>query len=496
MKTALWQKVILVLGGVIGALLLLEGALRTAGYFFTLKQERANARYVQRSGTYTIMCLGESTTAYFLVKEPYPVKLERILNTSGLGMDFKVINRGMVAANTSDLMAQLKDDLDKYKPDMVVAMMGINDCGYSVKASERGALNQWRVINLVRFLVKVVEKKLMAEKERSIVKPVIQYAKSKHDDGDYQHPLLQEGRSNMDQGQYAQAEKIFIQAASVDKLSGAAFLSLGRLYFHWSKYALSEDMFRKGLSLRPQDAEGYFGLALVASELGKLDEAQAAFMRSRELDPYQSNTYLMSGYFYWHKRNDMSSAAEAFRNAIKVQTDNYMAYRELVKIYTIQKMYAEAEAVINEFKLKCPANDRIYQDIIQYYESRSEEGGLFHQRAGQARVACFEAVTAKNYRLLKKQLDARGIKLVCMQYPLRALSALKDVFKEERGVVFVDNEMPFRKALAKASYGDLFIDQMFGDFGHCSERGNELIARNASQVIIDALSVVQGERER
>jgi len=92
-----------------------------------------------------------------------------------------------------------------------------------------------------------------------------------------------------------------------------------------------------------------------------------------------------------------------------------------------------------------------------------------------------------NYRKMKSILDSRGIKLCCMQYPRRNITNLTLMFDAPEDVIFVDNEWVFKEALKKGRFEDYFIDSFAGDFGHCTPRGNRLIAENIANVILREL---------
>ena len=74
--------------------------------------------------------------------------------------------------------------------------------------------------------------------------------------------------------------------------------------------------------------------------------------------------------------------------------------------------------------------------------------------------------------------------MVCVQYPMRDVEPLRKIFEKNEGVLFVDNEGIFKKALKKVSYKEYFIDMFAGDFGHCTQEGNRLLARNIADVIL------------
>ena len=97
----------------------------------------------------------------------------------------------------------------------------------------------------------------------------------------------------------------------------------------------------------------------------------------------------------------------------------------------------------------------------------------------------YPVLTIDNYRKVKAILDNRGVRLVCVQDPLRSVEPLKRVFAGEPGVIFVDNESSFKEAVARESQRQYFRDMFAGDFGHCTEKGNFLLANHVSEVILE-----------
>ena len=119
---------LLLLAGIGIALVVLEVGLRAASV--VLARSRAPVRLATEAstGTIRILCLGESTT--FGVGPPetsYPAQLERILNERADGHRYVVVNAGVPATTTDRIVAALETNLDRYRPDVVVTMMGIND---------------------------------------------------------------------------------------------------------------------------------------------------------------------------------------------------------------------------------------------------------------------------------------------------------------------------------------------------------------------------------
>lgn len=97
------------------------------------------------SDKYVILCVGDSYV-YGSGAAPgksFPAQLEGLLNSNNTGnkADFVVINRGVPAQNTSELINQLQDNIDALRPDLILLLSGganyWNYFGY-VEPQERG----------------------------------------------------------------------------------------------------------------------------------------------------------------------------------------------------------------------------------------------------------------------------------------------------------------------------------------------------------------------
>ena len=108
----------------------------------------------------------------------------------------------------------------------------------------------------------------------------------------------------------------------------------------------------------------------------------------------------------------------------------------------------------------------------------------YAEKTNRLRLGYYNPVTVNNYRKLKEILDRKGIRLVCVQYPMRNVEPLKKIFEKDEGIIFVDNENIFKEALKKASYKEYFRNMFGGDFGHCTQKGNQLLAENIANTIL------------
>ncbi len=92
-------------------------------------------------------------------------------------------------------------------------------------------------------------------------------------------------------------------------------------------------------------------------------------------------------------------------------------------------------------------------------------------------------MTIENYRKLAAICRDKNIKLIAMQYPMRPVEQLKIILEDYPEVYFVDNENIFKEALKTMEVSEIFKDLFAGDFGHCTDFGNRIIADNLANSI-------------
>ena len=106
-------------------------------------------------------------------------------------------------------------------------------------------------------------------------------------------------------------------------------------------------------------------------------------------------------------------------------------------------------------------------------------------KAMACRKIIYNSTLMNNYKKIKEILDGHKIKLICVQYPMREVDSLKRLFKDPEPMVFIDNERIFKEAVQTSGYNALFTDAFAGDFGHCTAKGNTLLAENIKNFILN-----------
>ncbi len=575
-RSTLLQKLALITFGLLLFIVLLESGLRLGGYILSSLQERNNQLSLKRKGAYRILCLGESTTAGG--SNSYPAQLEQILNAADTGKTFSVINKGLPATNTTYILAALDENLAEYQPDMVIAMMGINDYGelipYNDAAAERtprlvASLKIYKLLRLTwRHLILTVHesglyklrngpmrlrspsasgssivamsnpanrdgksdrirskdsqecimkarayradgKTIMAEEilrqalelDPANISAYLEFAELYRDRGDFVRAeeflsralridannvpvCIRLGRLYRDMGRFDDAVRISRRAIEISPDNSRAYIMLGRAYLSQQKFALAREIFIKAAKLGPGDSDAYAGLGQALASQALREEALNVFQQLASEVP-------MNEYFYFELNRiyrtlkKFDKVEESLKKAIEVNPRYVNAYLELGQLYKEQGKYEQAKETF-ERVTAIEQGERSNGGLGSLYQEagKIDAATAYYEKANQLRLKHYNPITSYNYRNLKKTLDSRGIKLICVQYPVVGIDSLRKLFGDCEGMVFVDNEKVFKDAMQGSGYKELFVDSFGGEFGHCTLKGNRLLAHNIAQTIL------------
>jgi len=401
MTTPFRTKISLVILGLFLFFVLLEASLRLGGFIILSFQEYRNLQSIKHKGTYRIMCLGESTT-----QGQYPRFLEEILNQRNIGIRFGAIDKGVSGTNSSVIVSQLASNLARYRPDIVVAMMGSNDQGILYYKDIPAAKTPLLYYSKAYRLIRILWARLLFAPRRTTAP---QEARA---------PGHQAGQAS---GDYRQLRQ-------------------------------DEDSLKEAIAKAPQDSRAYVALGQMYRDQGRLPEAEGAFRKAVERNPKNIRIYSELWGLY-RSHGQRPQLEDSCKQAIALNPRDYRAYAALSVLYE---------------ETGRPALAREYA-----------------QKANSIRSQYCVPLTVTNYRALKEALDKQGIRLVCVQYPMRDIGPLKRVFQDnQKGIVFVDNERLFKDAVKKDGYNTYFKDMFGGDFGHCTDKGNKLLAENIANAIV------------
>ena len=472
------QRIILISLGIFLFFVLLEASLRLGGFILLSIQEHRNLQSIKQKGTYRILCLGESTT-----QGQYPSFLEQALNQNNIGIRFSIVDKGRGGTDTRTILSQVESYLDEYHPDMVVAMMGINDYGKEyispqAIANSKTALffKSFKTYKLTRLLWLHI---LNKTREVGLYNPDSDKRYLKKIQTSLPEIWLKEASSEP-----ISREEVFKKALALNPKNDNVYFELGKFYHDQGEYSQAEVALKQAIEINPKN-ETYVELGWLYRHQGKFLQAENILKKAIELNPKNDGAYVELGRL-WHVLGEYAQAKDAYKKALEFNPTNEGAYAELGEFYHDQGEYAQAKDAYKKALELNPTNDYAYGAMSALCEelSKSELAKEYASKARMLRSEHYIPATVNNYHKLKEILDQRGIRFVCVQYPMRDLELLKRIFKQDEDIIFVDNESVFREALKKASYKEYFMDMFGGDFGHCTEKGNKLLAQNIANVIL------------
>lgn len=432
---------------IVCGILFLELSLRVTGWTLREAQRRHNARSLTRSVDVRILCLGESTTARVGAGQMWPELLENRLNLQSKGLTYGVINAGIVGARTDQLVQSVPALLQQYKPDMIISMMGINDREGVMPYDNNIPSREWwwrtlRVVKLIDLIGRHSRQIFFLKPDRAI-------------------------------------------AERADPVS--MLLKQGRFYKETLDHENAHDSFLKVLELDPQNEDAYIELGYCALFSGHGGaEALAYWEKGLAFSKYPYKLYVLIGNMY----RELDRSEDAFRmfsSAIALDENNPRAYVSMGWLLRDRGDYDEAQRMFFKAFSLARADIGIAHSLALVLQEKGDrEGATEYNRQvlSLSEEQPFYEITRYNYKALISLLKEEKIPLIAVQYPMREVAVLEKMV-DDSSVFFVDLRATFIDALSKGPYRDYFGDSFAGDFGHCTEKGNALIAQTVAQRVLE-----------
>ena len=441
MKTTIKQKIGLIIFGIILALIILESGMRITGFTILSLQQSEN-KIIVKGDVYRILALGESTTAGRI---SWPKQLELILNNRSPDIKFKIFNEGIPGTNTAFILSRLEENLDKYNPDMVITMVGVNDYGLNLIYNDTLStkitflLEDFRVYKLGKWVLEVLKDKVK--------------------DIDFKATGFPIGNDKQ-----------------ITKKNDDVYFELGSNYISQGMIEKAEEMYKKAIEINPNYFKAYFELGLIYYKQNKIEKAEEMYKKAIEINPNYVLAYSRLGRNYI-SQGMIEKAEDMIKKSIEIDPNHDFSYQQLRRIYNRQGIsYSEQLNPDKDIeKLFRENNYSFYINTTSVYE-----------------------ITQHNYKQLYNILEKRGIKYIAMQYPTLSVDVLKNMFNENENIIFVSNEENFKNALENARYEDYFSDSFVrkrsdflfkGNWGHTTLKGDILIAENVANDILEELGI-------
>lgn len=505
----------LIVLGILISFMAVEVAFRITGVLLLTSRELRNQRAVAAEGTYRILCLGESTT-----QNQWPPLLQEELDKSPGGVKFKVIDKGNTGIYTGIILSNLDQYLNRFNPQMVVVMMGINDGEWIWRnplENEEHILFQW-----VLWL-----KNLRVNKLGQYIFDGLKNRKLQGDGSHYEEYLeaaiqadplneqsyLELGNWYRDNGEQEKAKKIFESGIKAIPGNAEIHISAARAYRADGDYDKAESLYKAGVLNDPKYSDAYIDLGYLYRVQGRIDEAEKLYKAGIVAVP--NNTEVIKNLAdLYRNQNKHQKAMKMYEAAIESDPRNSWMYLEMGKYYREAGMSDELVRLYEAGAKSNPNNPWIILELGRLYREKGDDekaDAIFAQGdAANRGVPKMEPASAalqfqmsgrdlgrqrlwtpypppgtiQNYQKIRDRVLKRGMKLVCMQYPMRDVDGLRNILGIDENILYVENKVNFNESLKTHKLTDIFQDMFAGDFGHCTDFGNRLIAKNLAQVIL------------
>lgn len=513
-------------------LFFLECILRANGLLHLAVEQYGNKFKSGQPEVYKIVTLGESISWYGGFKS-YPRLLEKELNKRSQKTKYQVINQSIPAADTADIVAGMKNITEIYEPDMVIVMMGVNDTDstlvYDDTAVTRVKLfcQNIRVAKLMQQVFLDLRLWWIAKLNRLAhgqpldfhadetveVKGLLQEIRLHPDDGELYEAL---GRIYEDRGDVGKAADVYRQGLVIKPKKSWGYVELGRLYTRQGEYEQLKKLFGKAIRLNPTKPWAYDEFSKCLVQLGRLDEARQVLEQSVARTPDKYESPLFMGEFY-KNNGEWDKAAANFKRAIELNAQDrrafihigecYLklgekaaalsafqnisrydskAYQEAADVYIRMNEFEPAESFIKEAMGEQPDLKELNNVLGNIYRAWGKEdlAQKYFTEVKERSEVYYRPATIKNYQTLTGYFLGTGTMLVCVQYPMQDVRPLSDALQGYPVHAFVDNQSSFQKGVDAEGYQAYFKDDFGGNFGHGTEKGNQLLAENVATAVL------------
>lgn len=425
----------------------MECGLRLVGFTISSYQQYKNNKALKNKSQYTIMYLGESTT-----QDQYPIQLQKILDKK-YPSKFSVVDCGIAGTNLETILRLLDDNINIYKPNIVICMMGINNglTSYNAKTSYNEYMNNKLKLNLKVFKFFILLKKHIQS--------------------------------------LSETKKIFAQDTNLDR---DYMINLAREYRNIDNYVKAEEILEAMLKENPNDELVFFELSFSYIQDYE-DKYELGYKMA--VEAIEKNYNIGKEWYYnkvfehndKNRKNDIQTLKFYIDKAINKDIEIFSTNLKYF-LYSSVKDYITQEQKEKILQVMIQNDDRDYgmfaiESLAQKDYQKAKE---YFEKAEEIRMNFPDTKTYKLYKLIVKKLIDNNIKVICMQYPVRSIESLKEQLKNEPyypKLTFISNEKIFKDILTKKEYDEIFMDQFAGDFGHCINLGNTMIAENIVETL-------------
>lgn len=299
------------------------------------------------------------------------------------------------------------------------------------------------------------------------------------------------GRCYVQLGEKEKAIQAFIKSIELNDEQEDAWYDLAKAYVENFETEEALNIFNKAIIKFPESAKIRFGLSSVLKCSGLYEEAEKVYeeggrlakaMEEEGVVDVDSLSVMAQLCF---RKKQYKTAIEYLRQAIAIVGNNEKIYCDLARAYMYE---GELKPAISSFKKALEINSDYYQaygGLAVCLEKSGEykKSEEYFKKASLVREKNIYPVMQKDVQAFLSEVKKEDIIFVAVQYPMLEVDSLKKLLGYDESVVFVDNEKSFKDGVRQDGYDAYFVDSFGGEYGHCTKKGNMLIARNIMQAL-------------
>ena len=357
----------------------------------------------------------------------YPIQLQKILDEK-YPDKFSVIDCGNPGQLLASILKSLDNNITKYNPNIAICMIDYMPYQYSSYTPKSKKINKNNSVN----------------KEEN--NEQLKFALKLRDNGETDNAIKE--------------FKLLLQKNPNNEI---AFAELASTYYHMMK-------------------EKEIGYNMAIEALNK------NFNLKKEL-------YYVIVFQYYVDKKDFKNLKVYINKAINEDIDIFSTQIKYF-IYSVIKQHITDEQKDKLVKVMDEDSSNFYGfEAINAIKNKDyQKAKEYFDKAEEIRLHHYDEKNFNLYKSIIRKLIDNNIKVICMQYPLRSVVSLQNILKDETyydKITFISNEKLFKDALINDGYDKFFKDQTAGDFGHCTDLGNTMIAENVVKTLEDILNLKQ-----
>ncbi|MBU3911711.1 MAG: hypothetical protein KKD90_03910 [Candidatus Omnitrophica bacterium] len=424
----------IILPGIFIFLIALESSLRIGGELYIRHRDHglcAKTTETERDA-FRILCLGDSYTYGVgdTYNNSYPSQLEVMLDRIDADRKIVVKNLGSPGGNSYRILKIFTENIDTYKPDIVVIMVGMN--------------NDWNLEGMQRFYQGPLPKSLKIDLYDLRIYKLYKLASMR----------LKKRISAVSE---AGKKQINLTGAQ-NRISGKEIKALQEKVKFYRETGRSDLAIRELDNMLDRYPDGYGNMVLFLREI--CDYNTALEYAKKALQYSKDNMWIhMELVYIYRAKKDWLLARKEMDYAVQ-------------DISVIQNVFPEMKNICNnesglDFQVESDKIRTLIATIHGKNGTRIWDTLLYLEKNQEERSRIF----ASDLSALIKIASERDVRLILMTYPVRA--SVNDIILKtaaKNGIVLVDNESIFNAKIDK--------DKFFAPDRHCNGRGYGVVAGN------------------